>query len=325
MTIKKTVALVVSALLCISILSGYAEKQENASIAQKTAPVEAESATKVVVDDLGREVTIPVKPERILALNSARIEELFSLGVTPVGKVDEYKIRQEGIDLPSVGQSKNINIEAIYYVKPDLIIAHTRNHGNIVKALEETGFPVYYFDPSLNQKLSDNDVLMFLAELIGKEDEAQKYIEELKAFSEGYKKRISEETDIKTGVIIKDGDTIQAAQTASGFGAVLTALGIENIVPDDLPGAASSSFVNFDIETILEKNPDIVLIMASSNDKAQNKELLQKYINDPKWTSLDAVKNKRVMILPFKVNPNRSSRQDMIRITAEKILSTLKK
>ena len=48
MTIKKTVALVVSALLCISILSGYAEKQEDASIAQKDSSVEAESATKVV-------------------------------------------------------------------------------------------------------------------------------------------------------------------------------------------------------------------------------------------------------------------------------------
>jgi iron complex transport system substrate-binding protein len=64
--------------------------------------------------------------------------------------------------------------------------------------------------------------------------------------------------------------------------------------------------------------------MAASNDKEQNKALLQKYINDPKWAGLDAVKNGRVMILPFKVNPNRSSRQDMIRITAETILSSVK-
>jgi iron complex transport system substrate-binding protein len=241
-----------------------------------------------------------------------------------VAKVDEYKIREEGMNLPSVGQSKNINIEAIYEVNPDLILAHSRNHGDIVKALEETGFPVYYFDPAKNQKLSDNDVLMFLAELIGKEEEAQQYIDDLNAFSAEYAKKIAEKTDIKTGVIINDGDTVKAAQKASGFGAVLEALGIENIVPDDLPGAATASFVNFDVETILEKNPDIVLIMAASNDKEQNKALLQKYINDPKWAGLDAVKNGRVMILPFKVNPNRSSRQDMIRITAETILSSVK-
>jgi iron complex transport system substrate-binding protein len=143
-------------------------------------------------------------------------------------------------------------------------------------------------------------------------------------FSAEYAKKIAEQTDIKTGVIINDGDTVKAAQKASGFGAVLEALGIENIVPDDLPGAATASFVNFDVETILEKNPDIVLIMAVSNDKEQNKALLQKYVKDPKWAGMDAVKNGRVMILPFKVNPNRSSRQDMIRITAETILSSVK-
>lgn len=354
MYMKKFFAFMMSALLFISALSGcgnnnqessntsqdttQAETDETVAVTEpeeittaeettaeteETTGPETEAETKEVVDDLGREVTIPARPERILALNSARMEELFSLGVTPVGKVDEYKIRQEGIDLPSVGQSKNINIEAIYAIDPDLILAHTRNHGDIVKALEETGFPVYYFDPSMNQQLSDNDVLMFLAELIGKEEEAEKYIEELNTFSEEYKQRIAEETDIKTGVIINDGDTIKAAQPASGFGAVLTALGIENIVPENLPGAKTSSFVDFDIETILEENPDIVFIMASSNDEAQNKALLEKYVNDPKWTGLDAVQNGRVMILPFKVNPNRSSRQDMIRITAEKILSTV--
>jgi ABC-type Fe3+-hydroxamate transport system substrate-binding protein len=44
---------------------------------------------------------------------------------------------------------------------------------------------VYYFDPAKNQQLSDNDVLMFLAELIGKEKEAQQYIDELNAFLRG--------------------------------------------------------------------------------------------------------------------------------------------
>jgi len=57
----------------------------------------------------------------------------------------------------------------------------------------------------------------------------------------------------------------------------------------------------------LEKNPDIVLIMAVSNDKEQNKGAVAKVRKDPKWAGMDAVKNGRVMILPFKVNPNRSS------------------
>ncbi|NMA18910.1 MAG: ABC transporter substrate-binding protein, partial [Clostridiaceae bacterium] len=111
---KKIYALLLSALLLLGVISGCANNQtspstpsESSSAPESSSPPESSSAEpdvamKTVTDDLGREVEIPVKPERILALNSARIEELFSLGVTPVAKVDEYKIREEGMNLPSV-------------------------------------------------------------------------------------------------------------------------------------------------------------------------------------------------------------------------------
>lgn len=338
---KKSVVLLLSAMLLLTIFSGCGNQQaapssvstESSAVQPNSQDQEAQSENsseavepenKTVVDDLGREVTIPPNPQKILALNSARMEELFNLGVTPAGKVDEYKIRQEGMDLPSVGSSTNVNIEAIYQLKPDLIIAHSRNQGSIVDALEETGFPVYYFDPVVDTDTSEDDVLMFLADLLGKKKEAQEYLDYINAFAEDYKNKVAEQTDIKTAVIIRDGDTITAAQTASGFGAVLTSLGLENVVPEGLPGSSASTFVAFDIETILDKNPDVVLVMATSNDKEQNQALLKKYMNDPKWASLDAVKESHLMILPFKVNPNRSTREQMIQLTAEKILSTVK-
>ncbi|MDD3395089.1 MAG: ABC transporter substrate-binding protein [Anaerotignum sp.] len=332
---NKAAAFVLAVIMLLAVFSGCNNQQvtsssasTDASINQSTSEIEdssqdVEQESKTVVDDLGREVTIPAKPQRILALVSARMEDLFNLGITPVGKVDEYKIRQEGIDLPSVGSATNINIEAIYQLKPDLIIAHSRNQGSIAEALEETGFPVYYFDPVVDTETSEDDVLMFLADLLGKKEEAEAYVGQINAFAEDYKEQIAAQTDIKTAVIIRDGDTITAAQTASGFGSVLTALGLENVVPEGLPGSSTSTFVAFDIETILEKNPDIVLVMATSNDKEENQALLTKYMNDPKWASLDAVKENRLMILPFKVNPNRSTREQMIQLTAEKILSSV--
>lgn len=337
---KKTVAFLLAAMMLLAIFTSCSKQQAPSVVPAESLEMQPDSQerkeqghgsteavaleSKTVTDDLGREVTIPLNPQRILALNAARMEDLFNLGVTPVGKVDGYKIRPEGIELPSVGSSTNINIEAIYQLKPDLIIAHSRNQGNLVETLTGTGFPVYYFDPAMNQKTSENDVLMLLAELLGKEEKAREYLNHMNSFAEGYRKQISEQTDIKTAIIIRDGDIITAAQMASGFGAVLTALGLENIVPEGLPGSTSSSFVAFDIETILDKNPDIVFVMATSNDKEQNQALLKKYMEDPKWASLDAVKKKRLIILPFKVNPNRSTREKMIQLTAEKILSAVK-
>jgi iron complex transport system substrate-binding protein len=97
-------------------------------------------------------------------------------------------------------------------------------------------------------------------------------------------------------------------------------LGLENIVPANLPDSTRSSWVNFDIETILKENPDIVFIMTDNNDEKYNQTVLNKYKNDAMWQWLDAVKNNQIMILPYLVNPNRASFTDMMAITAQSIL-----
>jgi iron complex transport system substrate-binding protein len=103
---------------------------------------------------------------------------------------------------------------------------------------------------------------------------------------------------------------------------MLSVLGIKNIVPDDLPNAKKASFVAYDIESIITGNPDVVFILTTSNDAEANQAILQKYKADPQWASINAVKNNKIFILPFAVNPNRSTPEVMIKKTAETILSS---
>jgi iron complex transport system substrate-binding protein len=275
--------------------------------------------TKILKDGLGRTVVLPQNPQRILALNSNTMEALFNLGITPVGKVQNYQIRPEGIKLPSVGPQGNINIEAIYKLQPDLIIAHTRHHPHMIEALEATGAAVFYHNPDLGD-IPIIHIVEFLGNLFDRQQYAKNYIDSIQEISKNLSKEISEKTDIKTAIIISDGDTITAAQRATGYGAVLQMLGLENIVPANLPDSTRSSWVNFDIETILKENPDIVFIMTDNNDEKYNQTVLNKYKNDAMWQWLDAVKNNQIMILPYLVNPNRASFTDMMAITAQSIL-----
>lgn len=275
--------------------------------------------TNTVTDELGREVAIPENPEKILALTSSVMEGLFNNGLTLIGKVDEYKVRQEGIDLPSVGATSSVNIEAIYALEPDLIIASSRFHSAIKEELERSGAVIYFFDPDKVGEVPVVDMAVYLGKLLRTENTAQAYVASINELAEGLKAQIAA-ADIKTGVFIQDGDTITAAQSASGYGSMFTLLGIENIVPDDLPGSSKSSWVAFDIETILANNPDIVIIQTSSKD-ADNEQILQKYLNDAQWSSLDAAQNGRIVILPFAVNPNRSTAEKMLQMTAKTILS----
>lgn len=279
---------------------------------------------KTVVDHMGRELVIPNNPERILALNSNMMESLFALGITPAGKVEDYKIREEGRSLPSVGMKKNINLEVIYEMKPDLIFAHKRLHGQIIKSLEDTGAQVFVLEPS---ELGDDPLLnvtIFMGKLLDLEDKAQEYVSAVNKIAEELKQKIENESEIKSAVIIQDSDTIRVAQNASAYGSLIQYLGINNIVPVDLPGVGKDSFVSFDIETIQEKDPDIMLILAVSKDKEENKNLIKKYKTDPQWANLTAVKKDRIKILPFKVHPGRSNPEDMLEATAKVILSTTK-
>ncbi len=282
---------------------------------EQTPQLEVE--TKVVVDELSRSVAIPKNPQRVVALTSAVMQSLYNIGITPVAKVEEYKVTKEGMSLPSVGKTLTINIEAVYALEPDLIIASSRFHAALKESLEQSGSAVFFFDPDKVGDISVVDLTAYIGNLLGREEAGEKYVQSIYSLAQELRADIVEPLGIKSAVMIQDGDTITAAQTASSYGAMLKLLGLENIVPTNLPGAGRASFVTYNIETILQQNPDVIFIVASSNDAASNQALLEKFENDEQWKHYTDQQGGRFVLLPFAANPNRSSIEDMLRITAQ--------
>ena len=217
----------------------------------KEQPVRTEVETKVVIDELGRSVAIPQNPQRVVALTSAVMQSLYNIGIPPVGKVDEYRVTKEGMALPSVGKTSAINIEAVYALNPDLIIASSRFHSALKEALEQSGAAVYFFDPDKVGEISVVDLNIYLGKLLDREKEGRKYVESIYSLARDLRTDIVEPLGIGSAVMIKDGDTITAAQSASSYGSMLKLLGLRNIVPDNLPGSGRGSFVKYSIVTIL--------------------------------------------------------------------------
>lgn len=291
--------------------------EQNIEVAEDMTTEESTDAAEqnVVIDELGREVVIPENPEKILGLTSAVIESLFDLGITPVGKVEEYKIREEGIALPSVGNVQDLNMEALYALEPDLIIASSRFHANIEEELVGSGAVLYYFDPSKVGDIPIVELRQYLSNLLGKEVEGEAFVEALFNKSEELKIQ-TENAGIETGVVMKMGKSVMCAQSASSFGSMLNLLGIDNIVPDDLPNASKSSFVKYDAEKIVTDNPDVIILVAASQDQAANDKMLEEFTSDEKWAALDAVKNNMVFVAPFPAHPNKSGPGKMLDLYA---------
>lgn len=283
----------------------------------KEQSAQLEVDAKVVVDELSRSVVIPKDPQRVVALTSAVMESLYNIGMAPVGKVEEYRVTKEGMSLPSVGKTLAIDIESVYALQPDLIIASSRFHAALRESLEQSGAAVFFFDPDKVGEISVVDLTKYIGDLLGREEEGMKYVQSIYSLAQELRTDIVEPLGIRTAVMIQDGDTITAAQTASSYGAMLKLLGLENIVGNNLPGAGKASFVTYSIETILQQNPDVIFIVASSNNAASNQALLEKFENDEQWKHYTGQQGRRFVLLPFAANPNRSSIQDMLRITAE--------
>src|SRR5690625_4353163 len=93
-----------------------------------------------VTDNLGRDITYTYPPKRIISLDPAITETLFHLGledevvgrtrfcIHPKGKVEQAV---------NVGGTKDMKIERIHDLKPDLIIAEKEeNTKDMVETLE---------------------------------------------------------------------------------------------------------------------------------------------------------------------------------------------
>ncbi|MBW4653090.1 MAG: iron-siderophore ABC transporter substrate-binding protein [Kaiparowitsia implicata GSE-PSE-MK54-09C] len=97
------------------------------AIACQTAPTanSAPADCRMVSHPLG-ETCVPLQPRRVVTLDHTTAGNLLSLGVTPAGVANNLlpQIAELIPDVPRVGQSDQINLEALAVLQPDLIIGN---------------------------------------------------------------------------------------------------------------------------------------------------------------------------------------------------------
>ncbi|TQR21712.1 ABC transporter substrate-binding protein [Psychrobacillus vulpis] len=103
----------------------------------------------LITDHLGRQMNISMPPKRIVSICPAITETLFALGLDKeiVGRT-KYCIFPQGIveKVPIVGGTKEVNVEKIRELQPDLILAEKEeNTEEIVHTLEKIA-PVFVLE-----------------------------------------------------------------------------------------------------------------------------------------------------------------------------------
>jgi len=130
-----------------------------------------------LIDQLGRNVSLPKNPTRIISLVPSQTELLFDLGLDeeiigitrfcthPAGKVKNK---------PKIGGTKQLNIDLIKSLTPDLIIANKEENERLQIEELARDYPVYISNPhnlpSALQMISD------IGQLVGRPQQAEELI-----------------------------------------------------------------------------------------------------------------------------------------------------
>jgi iron complex transport system substrate-binding protein len=110
----------------------------------------APAAARSLLDQAGRQVEVPERPQRIVALAPSVTEIIFALGEEArlIGVTAHCDFPPEAARLPKVGSYVRLDLERIVGLRPDLCIAvKDGNPKAAVERLEALGVPVFALDP----------------------------------------------------------------------------------------------------------------------------------------------------------------------------------
>ncbi|HRH66555.1 MAG TPA: helical backbone metal receptor [Bacteroidia bacterium] len=179
-------------------------------------------------DQLGRTINLPASPERIISLVPSQTELLFDLGVADrIAGITKFCIHPETALTvkPHVGGTKNINLERIRSLQPDLIIGNKEeNEITQIDALIRE-FPVWMSDI---KNLDDSmQMIHAVGKLVRKEAESSILVSKIESGFAGLASAKSVRSPQTAYLIWKD--PWMAAGSGTFIDAILGWSGLQNI------------------------------------------------------------------------------------------------
>ena len=214
-----------------------------------------------VVDGLGRTVSLPVAPMRIISLAPSNTELLFAVGAGPqvVGRDEFSDYPAEAQNVASVGGSMGkYSLEQIAALKPDLILAAEINTPEQVKSMEDLGLNVYFLSNPVDLKgVLEN--ISFIGSLVGKEKEASQLTENLQTRIDTITSAINSQDQPVKVFYELDGTSDPAKPWTVGSGTYIDELismaGGVNVASEAGPG-----YLQLSQEALIVADPEVILL-----------------------------------------------------------------
>lgn len=235
-------------------------------------------------DDLGRTVTLPQVPQRVVTLAPSLTEVVFAAGaghkLVGVTTADDYP---PAVDTLPRFSALPVNFEAIVALKPDLVLATDQvNNPRDAATFEALGLPVYFFSyAALDDVL---EAILTTGKLLGTEPAARRTVDSLRARLA----KLGQATDTlsyrPTVLVLISDETLYAFGQGSYVHDLVARAGGQSLTAS-LPNPAPV----LSDELVLQLKPEVIVITAGADYNPAS--LLR---NHPAWDLLPAVRNRRI-------------------------------
>lgn len=296
---KKIIALFLTVLMIVTFAACTPKDTDSAGDSNGTDSGEPKETTEVkIIDVLGREVILDKPATKVIGvhnptLNAAVVlgggqKYLAGFGPKGMGRGLYSAVMDDFEGLPQVGTGGKINLETAASVGADLAIVPERLKEQ-VDEFENIGIPAIVIIPGKESLDAVKNTLTILGKAVGEEERAGKIIEFFdKKIADA--QSISSKAETKQKVLFLGGNSpLSVAPSAMIQTELIDAAGGENAVSGiDVEGG----FVDVSVEQIIAWNPDVIWLPPYAGYTVES------LLNDPAWSSINAIKNKKISICP---------------------------
>lgn len=297
--LKRMGALALAAALCLNLAACGAASSSAASSAAASSQAVASSAAVseaagiTLTDQAGRTVTLEQPAESIVSCYYISTYATIALGLKDkiVGLENKADTRAlyalaapELPQLTQVGTLKELNVEAVAALEPDLVIMPQKLIDN-AQTLEDLGITVMIVNPETQEGLET--MLTLIGEACGASDQAQALID----YNHTQLERAAEMTAEleKPSVCLLGNSSYLSAAPAAMY---------QNDLIEQAGGVNAAASIEEDYwadvsyETLLALAPEVLVIPSAASYTAED------VMNDPQLADLPAVQNGAVYTMP---------------------------
>jgi iron complex transport system substrate-binding protein len=239
-------------------------------------PETAVASTQQLIDDAGRNVTLPATVDRVITLAPNLTEVVFAVGAGDrlVGNTTYCDYPEQAKSITKVGDTLHPSLERIIALRPQVVLVSTASQLEVfTQQLQSQNIAVFVTDPH------DLDGVFKSIEQIGKilnhEQQAQSLVQSLRERTNAVEQAVKQTPSVRTFYQVSAEPLYTAGHDAFVTDLMRRAGGAS--VTGDVPGA----WPKFSNESALAARPDAIILPTGGSMGAANANPAEALRNSP--------------------------------------------